>query len=287
MKGRHFCRIFMDFLGSVLKFFTLKMTTPTNYGWFHLLSILVVISATVLLCMKFKDCSEQKVRIIAFVFWAVILTLEIYKQIIYGLSYGEDGFSWDYAWYAFPYQFCSSPLYALPFIAFLREGRVRNAFISFMSFFSLFGGVAVFFYPNDVFISTIGINIQTMIHHGTQIVLGIFFIVHRRRSLSIKGLLDAAYVFLGFCAVAVALNVAVYNVFSAVGIDETFNMFFISPYFDCTLPVLSLFYPMLPYPLFLVLYVVGFLIVGAVIFFASLGVIRLLERRKNGDIEVA
>ena len=47
--------------------------------------------------------------------------------------------------------------------------------------------------------------------------------------------------------------------------DETFNMFYISPYFDCTLPLLSGIYNKVPYLIFLFIYALGFALAGLLI----------------------
>ena len=85
-----------------------------------------------------------------------------------------------------------------------------------------------------------------------------------------------------FCvlsAVAMGLNMAVPAILNAQGItDFTFNMFFISHRFPCTLPVLSGIYPVVPYPVFLLLYLVGFAAVAAIIFAAEKGTVALTQR---------
>lgn len=140
--------------------------------------IALIVVASVFLCVKCRDVSDKHFRRIVFISWIVIVVLEIYKQLVFSVEYTEGAFVWDYQWYAFPFQFCSSPLYALPFVALMPDGKLRDAFIGFVAFFSLFAGVAVFIYPNDVFIDTIGTNVQTMIHHCTQIVLGVFSAIY-------------------------------------------------------------------------------------------------------------
>ena len=271
----------MKFFENLLAVLEAEMTEPTNYGWFHLMFVAIVIAATVFLCWKFRDCSDRTFRGISLGLWLLIVVLEIYKQFVYTLEFTDGAFVWDYQWYAFPYQLCSTPLYALPFVAFLPNGKIHDAFIFYMSFFSLFGGIAVFFYPNDVFISTIGINVQTMIHHGLQIVLGIFFTVHERKKLSIFAYLRSAVVFAGFLAIAIIANIVVYHIFAANGIDETFNMFYISPYFECTLPVLSSIYPNVPFIVFILIYSLGFLLVAFLLYLIQYGICALARRSRR------
>lgn len=140
-----------------------------------------------------------------------MLVLEIYKQLIYSVSEVGGSAVWDYQWYAFPYQLCSTPLYLLPFVAFMKEGKTRDSIMSFLSTFAMFGGLAVFIYPNDVFISTIGINIQTMVHHGLQIVLGIYFMVYNRKKLNWMYFLRGVYVFGAMLGIAMLLNIVLYH----------------------------------------------------------------------------
>ena len=44
-------------------------------------------------------------------------------------------------------------------------------------------------YPNDVFSTQLGISIQTMVHHGMQVVLGVYVSVYNRNKYlgNIKG----------------------------------------------------------------------------------------------------
>ena len=150
------------------------MEAPVTLGAFHLSFVAAFIVLTALAVLLFKNCSDKTLRFITGFVWVVILLLEIYKQVVFCL-YLEDGvFSWDYAWYIFPFQFCSSPLYIFPIIAFSSNEKLRQRCIAYMMTFSLFAGLAVFCYPNDVFVVTTGINYQTMIHHGFQLALGIF-----------------------------------------------------------------------------------------------------------------
>ncbi len=257
----------MNIFAKLLLFLQRTMETPESYGAFHLLSVAIVIGLTVLLCLKLRDADEKTVRRLLLAAWILMVVLELYKQLVYTFDVTDAGtVAGDFQWYAFPFQFCSTPLYVLPFVIFLREGHLRDATIAFLCTFSLFGGLAVMIYPNDVFISTIGINIQTMVHHGAQVVLGIFLAAHNRRRLSLSHFLGAVPVFTILVSVAMILNVLVHNVLLAVGNTETFNMFFVSPYHPCTLPVLSNVYELVPYPVFLFIYLFGFVFVAALVY---------------------
>ena len=190
-----------------------------------------------------------------------MLVLEIYKQIFYAGLHVRDGhLVWDYQWGNFPFQLCSMPLYLLPFVAFMKEGKVRDSILAFLSTFAFFGGMVVFVYPNDVFVRMIGINIQTMVHHGLQIVLGIYFMVYNRKKLNWIYFLRGAIVFGISMFTALMLNIIMYHAVM-VHIGQSFNMFYIGPYVKCHLPILTDIWTNVPYIVFLLIVfqvVVGF-----------------------------
>ena len=95
----------------------------------------------------------------------------------------------------------------------------------------------MFIYPNDVFASTALINFQTMIHHGSQIALGIFFAVRHRRSFKLEFFLKGIPVFAVLVSIAIILNEAMYGYVSTNAPGDVFNVFYISRHFPCTLPI--------------------------------------------------
>lgn len=258
------------------------METPASYGVWHIFFLLLMTATSVFAVWRFRDASEKTGRKLLLALWITLGALEIYKQLVFSMSVTDGIADWSYQWYAFPFQFCSSPLYVLPFAIFPKNERIREAVMCFLATFSLFGGLAVMAYPGDVFISMIGINIQTMVHHGSQVVLGILMVTWNRRRMNKTFFAKGVIVFVILAAVAMLLNLGVHAGLVAAGMgDLTFNMFFISPYHSCTLPVLSLIYPVVPYPVFLTLYLVGFSAVAGVVFTMEAGIIRVIRLRNS------
>lgn len=270
----------MNFFERILYLLQADMESPVSYGVWHICFLLLTVAASAFAVWRFRDASEKTLRRVLLTVWVVLVALEVYKQLVYSLSVSDQTASWSYQWYAFPFQFCSTPLYVLPFAIFPRSERVRSAVMSFLATFSLFGGLAVMAYPGDVFISMIGINIQTMVHHGSQLVLGALMVAWNRRSMDKVFFARGVTVFAMLASVAMLLNIGVHAALAAAGMgDTTFNMFFISPYHPCTLPVLSAIYPLVPYPVFLGLYLFGFSVVAGIVFALEKGILHLIGRR--------
>ena len=253
---------FMNFFEKIVYALSATMERPTIFGTWHFVSLALAIALTAFMIWKFKDCSDKTLRRILFAFWIVIVILEVYKQIVFSMHSDGVTAEWRYQWYAFPFQFCSTPIYLLPILVFAKDCKFRNAVMAYMVTFSLFAGLVVMIYPGDVFIEIIGINIQTMVHHGLQLVIGVFLAAHNRHHLNKRFFAWAMSAFVVLCAVALGLNTVMHYAKPDVG----FNMFYISPFQNCTLPVLSEVYAKAPYPVFLIVYVLGFTLVATIVY---------------------
>ena len=252
----------MNFLEKIIYALSGKMDVPTLFGTWHFVSLALVIALTAFMVWKFKDCNDKTLRRILLIFWAVIVLFEVYKQLVFSMSSDGVTAEWSYQWYVFPFQFCSTPIYLLPILVFAKDCKFRNAVMAYMVTFSLFAGLVVMIYPGDVFITIIGINIQTMAHHGLQVVIGVFLAAHNRHHLNKRFFAWAMAAFTVLCGVALGLNTVMHYAKPDVG----FNMFYISPFQNCTLPVLSEVYTKAPYPVFLIVYILGFTLVAALVY---------------------
>ena len=103
----------MNILEKFLLALQTEMTTPTPFGWFHWLWIVLGIVAVVTLCLLKKQGKEIPLNWVLGVFGVVALTTELLKQVSWSFNFdAATGITtWDYQWYAAPYQFCSTPIY--------------------------------------------------------------------------------------------------------------------------------------------------------------------------------
>lgn len=269
----------MELLSNILKILEIPMETPASYGWFHLLWWAIVIGTTVLLCTRFRHCSADTIWKVVFGVAVVVAVLEIYKQVVYTFAVGENGITADYQWYAFPWQFCSSPMYVGLLVGIFRKGKVHDALCAYLATFAVFAGTCVMVYPNDVFVETIGINIQTMICHGSMIVVGVWLLATQHVKLESKSILKAMAVFATTIGVAIILNEVTW--YTGITGDETFNMFFISRHWPGSLPVYSLVQQVVPYPWCLLIYISVFSIAAYIILLVPMAIVHAKKRERT------
>ena len=124
-----------------------EIEKPNNFGLFHLVSLAIVVAVTTLICIRFKNCSDKTFRRIALISWLIMLVLEIYKQVVFTFDYTDKGLVGDYQWYAFPFQFCSTPMYAAYIASLMKECKIRKALLSYLGFFTILGSFMVMLLP--------------------------------------------------------------------------------------------------------------------------------------------
>lgn len=274
MKG---LTLFMNF---ILELLDSKMNRPESYGsletsWFHYLSLILVLVLTVQLTHKFKTANDKEIKKFLLITGIVMIVLEIYKQIIF--TYQASA----YQWYAFPFQFCSTPMYLFIIYGLNKNVKVDHYLISFLATYSTFAGLAVMLYPADVFVDTIGINIQTMIHHGAMAVIGMSLLLTKMK-LNYKYLAKGFVVFIILGGLAIIMN----TLFNLQDIEGTFNMFFINERYVNHLPVLGSIQPLVPHIAFLAIYFVGFSFVATIIFILGIMLRQLLYKEHIRFIEL-
>lgn len=253
----------MKLLGEILNLLNTQMTTPAPYGVFHLFFFALSILAGVLLCKYQKEAGEGFVRKLLLVASLTAILLEIYKQVNYSFTFENGQILFDYQWYAFPFQFCSTPMYIGLLAAVIKNERIHHSLCAYLGTYSLFAGLCVMFYPVSVFIGTVGINIQTMICHGSMVTIGMYLLASGYVKAEKETIRKALPVFLTLLLMAATMNELAY--LSGLVERETFNMFFISPYCAPELPVYSLVQQKLPFPMSLGVYVLAFTTAGGLL----------------------
>ncbi len=108
-----------------------------------------------------------------------------------------------------------------------------------------------------------------------MVVIGVLLLASGHVKLEWKTLLQAVPVFMVMVLIAAVMNEVAYG----MGLLEnhTFNMFFISPHCEPSLPVYSLVQGVLPFPLCLLVYVLGFTAAAGVVLAAAMGIGKLTK----------
>lgn len=258
----------MSFFEKMIAIFQLKMQRPEAWGWFHLLFWGISIGAAVLLCVFHKKDKPERVRWVVLITAITVILLEIYKQITFSYA---NGSTFDYQWYAFPFQFCSTPMYVGLLAGLIKKGKVHDALCAYLATYAMFAGLITMCIPGDIYIETIGINIQTSICHGSMITIAIYLFYTGHVKLQQKTILKAMSVFACTMGIAMILNEIAFR----SGLEETFNMFYISPHQPPHLLVYKDVQALVPFPFCTIIYFLGFTLAAYIILLVAMGIGKL------------
>ena len=236
-----------------------KMEEPGIFSWFHLIALIPIIAGAILIPLFFKDAKEKTYKRILFIFWVVLITLEIFKQLVKAYHYEEPPY-WEYSIRDFPFSICSMVYYLMPIILFVnkeKHPKIVDAAVGYFSFILLTMGIVVCIYTKMVTSDLIFINVQTLIHHGSLVILGVYIYVWNRKTITFKTFYRSLIAFAITAVIAIIINVAFYPNF--------INMFFINPTRITNLPIGNVVQEKVGYPV----YLIGFLSLIALVTFLT------------------
>ncbi len=231
------------------------MPVPGMLDLWHIISLVAVAAVTFLAAFLMRKAGNKGLRIFLVITSICLMIFEALKLCVFSMGVNDGVAHWDFAWYVFPFQFCSMPMYIGLLAGILKPGKVQDCLLSFLSTFAILAGLIVMFVPSQVYCGWIFINIQTMVYHGAMIMVGAVVLAGKHTRIEFKTILKGALIFAICLVLALGMDIMAVKVFN---IQETFNMFHISPYFDCPMPVFSIIYQKVPYVVFLLLYLIGF-----------------------------
>lgn len=241
----------------IVKAFKQEMPTPTWFGWYHLMWLAIMIVACVVIYIFRHKINKRAVNIILLVVGVALILLETTKQIERSLAVTDaNTLEWHYPPSDFPFQFCSTPMYAMILAGLIRKGKVYNALMCYLGTYALFAGALVMSYPVGVYVHSIFINVHTMIWHSSMFAVGFMVLATRSIDLNVKSVLKATIVFAIMLVMAILMNVFAHLIVP----DEYFNMYYIGPYYPNNFVILQDIYKHVPWVVFLFIYTLGFFV---------------------------
>lgn len=266
----------------LVAFFEIKIQTPEAWGPYHLCCMGLLAAGIALLAVFAPKLRSRPNLVLGLTAGAgtILLFTEILKQVFYGLHIGENGIYWDYPWWIFPFQMCSTPMYVSLLVPAFGEGRMRRALCNYLGTYGMLGGVVVMLFPGSVFTDLLFIDLHTMLWHILLVCLGVLQWAGGTAGNRFSDFLRSAAVFLCLAAIAAALNC----LFPQLA-QEGFNMFYLSPYIPASMSEFArLLWESVPYPVYVLLYVLGFSCAAAAVFLLAAGMRNAADRNANKSV---
>ncbi len=210
----------MSWLDSLMNATAWEIIEPRAYGPFHLVFTFVGIAVCAFLAWKLRNVGEKGNRVILLTVGIFLMFTEIYKQLFYYFHVENN----EYAFWIFPFQLCSVPMYLCIIAALIKPGKVQAGMYGFMTTFNLLGGIMAFVEPSGIIHEHLTLLLHAFVWHLSLIFIGFYLIASGRCAKTVRDYKYAAITFLALCVVAFAINLILW-----VPSDGDINMFFIGP----------------------------------------------------------
>ncbi|MBQ7276303.1 MAG: YwaF family protein [Bacilli bacterium] len=262
-------------MDKLIHFFQYQVEEPGLFSLFHIVFLVIIVSMTVFISIRFKNCSEKTYKKIILICWIICLIMESIKQIVKSFVYGSPSY-FKYSFYDLPFHLCSLIYYIAPVLIFVKREKASflyDALSWFMAIFSLFGGVIVILFNSIVMSTLLYTNIQTMIHHGIQVLLGVFIVTWNRKRLNIHSFLKSLVILSVYTILAILINVLITPVSN--GID----MFYVNPYEVSVIPVINEIHRNVGFTPYLMVYLLLIILMGFITYMVEVLIVNKFNFR--------
>ena len=253
-----------------------QTATHPYYSPLHFVAIgimFVFLALGIVLGIKAKGNSRSRdkaMTILGFVF----IALEIFK-ITFRIIVKEGA---DLTLISF--QICSIPMYLLPFIYFMKEGKLKQAFVGYVSFQSFTSAFFYFVRPAAALNTAyVAITVHSVLWHSLMVASGVYAMI-AYGLLTKEGFRSFIYSYI-LWVVTVVIAVILNIILIKTNPGTPLNLFYIAPNSTFKYPLLSiLFKEPKPYLLFLLVYLVYYFIGGISVYGVGCGIRALATKRK-------
>ena len=263
----------MNLFEKILVFLQGKMIEPIQFGIYHISWVIVSILLVIILYKFRREYNKKQCNIILYTYGIIALILELLKQLIWTFEYKDNILIYDYQWYAFPFQFCTTPIFVSLLIPLIKNNKIRDSLISYLSYFTILGSIMTMILPDSCLTNYILVNVHTMWLHCGSFVISCYLLINNK--FNFKKFINGFYVFVIFVLLANTLNIVFYST-NIIG-NETFNMFYISPYFISELPIYNIIQQNVPYIVYLLFYILTIFIGGLIVYNITCFIKRVID----------
>ncbi|MCL2814678.1 MAG: YwaF family protein [Oscillospiraceae bacterium] len=196
------------------------MSPQPLFGTFHLTYILIGIAVCFGAAFLLRNFSERSEKRMLFVIGICLFVSEIYKQLFWYYAIGYD----EYPWIRLPFHLCSVPMYLLPVLPFLKNGKVKTALYDFLGTYCFAGGLISVVADGGLLREYWMMTVHCLTWHLILVFVGLYLSFRGKISRKFKGFIGATIVYYLFAAAAFSLNCALWNLSNGIC-----DMFFVGP----------------------------------------------------------
>lgn len=204
---------------------------PTLFGKYHILSLVLIVLFNIIFYYFVRNKKEKTLLNILNKLGLLMIISEVFKQW-FCFKYVFD--SQINLWF-FPFQVCSLAMYFAFILVYLKEDK-QNIILVFLATYSIFTDIMALIVPLDMLRIQVPLFIHSFAYHGLIISIAIMaiLILKKRNNYNFR---NSIYLFFFMAFIAEIINITSHLLFNDINREP--NMFYITPFFKTTQPILS------------------------------------------------
>lgn len=255
-------------------------TLPEMMGWFHIFGIVLAVVffiVGIVLGIKLKGKSEDYICRILLIVGSTLVGIEILQKI---LKYIDLGY---FNWSEIPFHICHVAMYVFVAAGIFKKGKVRDYLLAF-SGLAVFG-VSTFYFANpvgaveDPYILS---SFYSFLYHSILIACSLIVMISLEQysKPAFKTCLRGYAFTMLLTPIAILINELVYRNFPEF---SNINLFTISAHLPVGYPLLKNIIDIneVPYPVYLLSYMIYFFVIGTLLYFVIRLVYILIDKLKK------
>lgn len=255
---------------------------PGAWSWYHIIWIFILMCLCFCLIYFFARKHNTNVdKWIIRIFAISLIVLELSKQILYTIKSGHYVFS------EFPFDICSLPIYCLAISSFITNENniVKKTCNCAAAYIGFIGGIAIMIYPAFVLKTPyVFKSIHTMLWHTLITSVGFYLLISKQyyKLKFVKTFIPTSIIFTIGTFIAIGLNEIIYSAYllpNNLEKSNPINCFYIASHYNTSYPVLNLIKPNVPFPVFILIFLISLMVIIFLISFVLNSIYSLYNRR--------
>ena len=256
-------------MNKFLEWLAVPMQRPQSYSAFHLTFAFVGLAVVIVAAILLRKLNDKQNKIMLGCIGVVLAISEIIKILFNNHIINNDKF----AWWVFPYQLCSIPMYLCLICPFIKSKKVNSYFYEFMFGVGLGTSLATLMEPSGLHKDYVFLTCHAYAWHLTLVFIALYLFLSKRAGTNLFGFVKASAVFGVSAVIGFILNLFIQQ--------PGFNAFYISPYVPIQIVVFDQIWLKAGWFAGILVYLFAILLLSAIFYYSAYFIRKYIEKRKS------
>lgn len=258
-------------MSKLIEWLSVPMERPQSYSPFHLIFTFVGLTVAIVLAFLLRKLNNKQNKIFLGVIGALLLISEVIK-IIFTSEVLNGG---NFAYWVFPFQLCSIPMYLLLIIPFVKNEKFNAYLYEFLFSITLATAFITFAEPSGLHKDYVFLTLHSYLWHLILVFIGFYVFFSKRACKNKYGFLKGMATFGVVTVIAFILNLCIRQ--------PRMNAFYISPYVPHEIVVFDTIWETAGWLVADIVYLVAILLMCSAVYYISYG-FRCMRAKKLAKV---